>query len=87
MATIEAIDWSRCDLVEGIPGKVSGAPLLKGTRLPVQAIVDNFADGLTVNEIASQFDAPVEQVRAILDYAERQRPTRKRPHDARTPGP
>jgi hypothetical protein len=35
MATL---DWSECPLVEVIPGKVSGAPLLKNTRLPVEAI-------------------------------------------------
>lgn len=33
MATL---DWSECPLVEVIPGKVSGAPLLKNTRLPVE---------------------------------------------------
>jgi len=32
------LDWSECALVEVIPGKVSGAPLLKNTRLPVEAI-------------------------------------------------
>ncbi len=31
------VDWSECPLVEVIPGKISGAPLLKGTRLPVEA--------------------------------------------------
>jgi hypothetical protein len=30
MATL---DWSDCPLVEVIPGKVGGAPLLKNTRL------------------------------------------------------
>jgi len=34
------IDWSQCSLVEVIPGKVSGAPLLKNTRLPVEAITE-----------------------------------------------
>jgi uncharacterized protein (DUF433 family) len=29
-------------LVEVIPGKVSGAPLLKNTRLPVEAITGNY---------------------------------------------
>jgi len=33
-----SIDWSDCSLVEIIPGKVSGVPLLKNTRLPVDAI-------------------------------------------------
>src|SRR5208282_4560712 len=36
------IDWSGCDLVEVIPGKVSGVPLLKNTRLPVEAITGNY---------------------------------------------
>jgi uncharacterized protein (DUF433 family) len=36
------LDWSDCPLVEIMPGKVSGAPLLKGTRLPVEAITRNY---------------------------------------------
>ena len=35
------IDWTGCELVERIPGKVSGTPLLKNTRLPVEAILEN----------------------------------------------
>jgi len=42
MAT-STVDWSDCPLVEVIPGKVSGAPLLKNTRLPVDAITGNYA--------------------------------------------
>lgn len=37
-----ALDWSQCPLVEIIPGKVSGAPLLKNTRLPVEALTENY---------------------------------------------
>src|SRR5580692_11379703 len=37
-----ALDWSDCPLVEVVPGKVSGAPLLKNTRLPVDAITGNY---------------------------------------------
>ena len=29
-------------MVEVVPGKVSGAPVLKGTRLPVSAITGNY---------------------------------------------
>jgi uncharacterized protein (DUF433 family) len=79
--TKQAIDWSGCDLVEVIPGKVSGAPLLKGTRLPVSAITENAADGLSAAEISDLFDAPEDQVRAIMDYAARQqraKPQRRR---------
>jgi uncharacterized protein (DUF433 family) len=36
------MDWSFCELVEVIPGKVAGEPFLVGTRIPVSAIIDNF---------------------------------------------
>jgi len=42
MATKEKIDWSECELVETKHGVQSGAPVLRGTRVPVEAIVDNF---------------------------------------------
>ena len=31
-------DWSKCPSVESVPGKVSGAWVFKGTRLPVSAL-------------------------------------------------
>jgi hypothetical protein len=39
---IASVDWSNCPLVEIIPGKVSGAALLKNTRLPVEAITGDY---------------------------------------------
>jgi uncharacterized protein (DUF433 family) len=36
------MDWSRLDIIEIIPGKVSGAPLLMGTRIPASAIIENY---------------------------------------------
>ncbi|HUB82211.1 MAG TPA: DUF433 domain-containing protein, partial [Bryobacteraceae bacterium] len=44
----EKIDWSGCPLVEIKPGVQSGAPVLRGTRMPVSAIVDNFDYDLSV---------------------------------------
>ena len=35
------LDWSQCPAVESVPGKVSGAWVLKGTRMPVSAIFEN----------------------------------------------
>jgi hypothetical protein len=35
------IDWSQCGDVESVPGKASGAWVIKGTRVPAQAVVDN----------------------------------------------
>ena len=42
MATEGKIDWSECPLVEVKPGVQSGAPVMRGSRMPVNAIVDNF---------------------------------------------
>ena len=67
--TKRAIDWSGCELVEVVPGKVSGAPILKGTRLPAQTIVDNHDYGMVPAEIVEQFGVTEDQVRRILDYA------------------
>jgi len=32
------VDWSQCPLAGVIPGKVSGAPLVKNTRLLVERL-------------------------------------------------
>jgi len=73
MAARERIDWSECPLVEVKPGVQSGAPVLRGTRMPVSAIVDNFDYGVSVREIAEQFEVPADRIAAILTYAESQR--------------
>jgi uncharacterized protein (DUF433 family) len=73
VTTQETIDWSECPLVEVKPNVQSGAPVLRGTRLPVSAIVDNFDYGVSVAEIAEQFEVPSDSVEAILAYAKSHR--------------
>jgi uncharacterized protein (DUF433 family) len=64
------MDWSKCEDVERIPGKVSGALLVKGTRIPVQAVLDN-ADDFTPEEMAAEIyeGLPVDRARRIIAYA------------------
>jgi uncharacterized protein (DUF433 family) len=50
MATA-TLDWSQCPAVETIAGKVSGAWVFRGTRMPVQAAFENPGAGMSVNEI------------------------------------
>lgn len=69
MLVSERIDWSGCPLVETNSRVQSGAPVLRGSRLPVSAIVDNFEYGLSVPEISEQFEVPQSQVKAVLEYA------------------
>ena len=73
MAMKEQIDWSECPLVEMKPGVQSGAPVLRGTRMPVNAIVDNYDYGVSVAEIAEQFEIPPDRIEAILSYAKSHR--------------
>ena len=69
MSIEEKIDWSECPLVEIKPGVQSGAPVLRGTRMPVSAIVDNFDYGVSGSEIAEQFEVQLDRIEAILTYA------------------
>jgi uncharacterized protein (DUF433 family) len=73
MPTTEKIDWSGCPLVEVKPRVHSGAPVLRATRMPANAIVDNFDYGVSSAEIAEQFEIPLAQVEAILTYAKSHR--------------
>jgi uncharacterized protein (DUF433 family) len=64
MATL---DWSQCPAIESIPGKVSGAWVFKGTRLPVATVIENLED-LSIDEVIEQFDVTREQIAAVLDF-------------------
>ncbi len=67
------VDWSNCALVESKPRVQSGAPVLRGTRMPADAIVDNFDYGLSIQEIAEQFELPADRVEAVVTYAKSHR--------------
>lgn len=69
MATL---DWSQCSAVESIPGKVSGAWVLKGTRMPVSAIFESLEAGANIDEIMQWYEGlDREQVKAVIAFAVR----------------
>ena len=63
------MDWSSCELVEVIPGKVSGVPLVKGSRVQADAVLENAESGESVEDIAYNFDLNPEDIRKVLAYA------------------
>ena len=66
----QPIEWSLCEDVESVPGRVSGAWVIKGTRVPAQAVLDNARAGCSAEEIATEiFDLPLERVRGVLRFA------------------
>ena len=62
------IGWSDCDAVESIPGKMSGAWVLKGTRFPIQALFDNLDDGATIEEVADWFEVDEAKLHEVLKF-------------------
>ena len=65
------LDWSQCPAVESIPGKVSGAWVFKGTRMPVTTVFENLEAGANIEDIMEWFDVSREQVTAVLEFAAR----------------
>jgi len=64
------LDWSQCPAVESVPGKLSGAWVFRGTRIPISAVFENLEDGLTIEEIVQMFDGlKQEQAKAVLEFA------------------
>lgn len=68
------MDWLGCELVEVIPGKVSGVPLIRHSRVPVDLVVASKDGGETVEEIAYNYDLKPEDVRAVLSYRDSLQP-------------
>ncbi|MBV9155538.1 MAG: DUF433 domain-containing protein [Acidobacteriaceae bacterium] len=71
MATSDTyIDWTDCDLVERIPGKVSGRPLVRGTRILADTIAQDAELGSSLEEIHENYpDLPVADIQRLISFA------------------
>ena len=49
---------------------MSNVPILTGTRVQADSIVENFWDGSPVEEISENFNIPQATIRELLAYAE-----------------
>ncbi len=66
-------DWTTCAAVERVPGKVGGAWVFSGTRIPLFALYENLAGGATVDDFVDWFPGVDErQVRAVLEHEARE---------------
>jgi hypothetical protein len=69
------MDWSQRGLVESVLDKVSGAPVLIGTRMPVQTIFDNYNAGMKIRRKSpsnGKSSWPMADVISTLEYREKQ---------------
>ncbi len=64
------IDWALCELVEQVPGKVSGRPIVRGTRILADTIVQDAELGSSVDELHENYpDLPVSTILRLLEFA------------------
>ena len=60
-------NWDTCPAVEQTSGKVGGAWVFTGTRIPLSALYENLANGATVDQFVEWFPGVgKQQVRAVL---------------------
>ncbi len=73
-ATDSDVDWTVCELIEVVPGKVSGRPIVRGTRILPDAIVDSYDLGETIEELSEGFPSlSVSQIKRLIEFAHAQR--------------
>ncbi len=64
------LDWNQCSAVERTSGKVSGAWVFRGTRVPVRALFENLEGGARIEDFLEWFPGVTQQqVMTVLRYA------------------
>ena len=70
----QQVDWMACELIEQVPGKVSGRPVVKGTRILPDAIVGSYELGESIEELQEGFPSlSLEQIKRLIEFARAQR--------------
>jgi uncharacterized protein (DUF433 family) len=60
------MNWTNCPLVETIPGKLSGAPVIVHSRVRPDDVIVNRDEG--PEWLAENYALPIETVRALLAF-------------------
>jgi uncharacterized protein (DUF433 family) len=72
------IDWTACELIERVPGKVSGRPVVRGTRIMPDAIANSYELGDSIDDIHEGFPTlSVAQIKRLIEFADEQRRQRQ----------
>ena len=66
--TQTVLNWEVCSALESVPGKLGGAWVFRGTRVPVTAILSNLSE-MSISEIEEDFPTVKhEQIIGLLDF-------------------
>jgi len=71
MASLDSyLDWTGCELVECIPGKASGRPIVRGTRILADTIVQDAELGSPLEEIHENYpDLSLTDIQQLISFA------------------
>jgi len=68
------MDWSGCEFVEVVPGKVSGRPIVVGTRIPADLVIEYLDHGTGIDEILKNYPGlSRETIERLASYANSRR--------------
>ena len=71
--TSSEIDWTQCELIEQVPGKVSGRPIVRGTRILPDAIVNSYDAGEPLDLIHENYPGlSIPQIRRLIEFGHAQ---------------
>jgi uncharacterized protein (DUF433 family) len=72
--TASAVDWTQCELIEQVPGKVSGRPIVRGTRILPDAIVNGYDAGEPLDLIHENYPGlSIQQIQRLIEFAHARR--------------
>ena len=65
------MDWTDCNLVEVDPEKLGGTPVVRGTRVAADTIVQDYELGSPIDEIHENFPSvPVSTIRQLIAFVQ-----------------
>ena len=65
------MDWTGCRFVESVPDRLSGVPVVVGSRVQANAILIKLDDGISADDVADLFELDENSVRGVLAFAGR----------------
>jgi uncharacterized protein (DUF433 family) len=64
------INWLDCELIEQVPGKVSGRPIVRGTRILPDAIVNSYDAGESLDELHNDYPGlSTAEIQRLIEFA------------------
>ena len=63
---VGSMEWTDCLVIEVVSNRMSGAPVLRRSRVRPEDLIGNLAEG--AEWMADTFGLPLEDVQAVLDF-------------------